>query len=60
MPDCKFSEGVVRLNWVAKWVAAWKRLKTIGLGFRFKMFLPSIVQSTAHSCISVTSQVADQ
>jgi len=27
-----FRKGVVRLNWVAKWVAAWKsRLKTTGL-----------------------------
>jgi len=24
--DWKFSEGVIRLNWVAKWVAVWKRL----------------------------------
>ena len=32
MSDWKFSEGVVRLNWVAKWVAAWKSLlKTTGL-----------------------------
>ena len=31
MSDWKFSEGVVRLNWVAKWVAAWKRLKSTGL-----------------------------
>jgi len=31
MPAWEFSEGVVRLNWVAKWVAAWKRLKTTGL-----------------------------
>ena len=31
MPDRKFSKGFVRLNWVAKWVAAWKRLKTIVL-----------------------------
>ena len=26
-----FRKGVVRLNWVAKWVGAWKRLKTTGL-----------------------------
>ena len=26
-----FRKGVVRLNWVAKWVAALKRLKTTGL-----------------------------
>jgi len=26
-----FRKGVVRLNWVAKWVAAWKRLKITGL-----------------------------
>jgi len=23
-----FRKGVTRLNWVAKWIAAWKRLKT--------------------------------
>ena len=26
-----FRKGVVRLNWFAKWVAAWKRLKLTGL-----------------------------
>jgi len=26
-----FRKGVVRLYWVAKWVAAWKRLKTTGV-----------------------------
>jgi len=31
MPDRKFSEGVVRLTCVAKWVAAWKKLKTTDL-----------------------------
>ena len=31
MFDWNFRKGVVRLNWVAKWVAAWKRLKTTGL-----------------------------
>jgi len=28
----KFRKGVVMLNWVAKWVAAWKRFKTTGFG----------------------------
>jgi len=32
MPDCNFLEGGVRLHWVAKWVAALKRLKTTDLG----------------------------
>jgi len=31
MSHWKFSEGVVRLNCVAKWAAAWKTLKTTGL-----------------------------
>ena len=31
MSDWKFSKGVVRLNWVAKWVTTWKRLRTTGL-----------------------------
>jgi len=31
MPDWKFLEGVVRLNWVEKWLAAWERLKTTDL-----------------------------
>jgi len=31
MPDWNFRKGVVRLNWVAKWAAALKRLKTTGL-----------------------------
>jgi len=34
MPDWKFSEGVVRLNRIAKWIAASKRLKTTGLKSR--------------------------
>ena len=29
--DWKFSEGNYTLNWVAKWVAAWKRLKVSAL-----------------------------
>ena len=37
VPDCKFSEGVVWLNWVAKWVAAWKRSKNTGLGLILKV-----------------------
>ena len=39
MPDWKFSEGVVRLNWGAKWVAAWNRLKTTELNNHFTIHM---------------------
>ena len=32
-----FRKGVFRLNWVAKWVAAWKRLKTTALGVQYTL-----------------------
>jgi len=38
-----FRKGVVRVNWVAKWVAAWKRLKTTGLNWLAKFLYRSAV-----------------
>jgi len=42
VPDWRFSEGVIRLNWVAKWAAAWNRLKTTDLHHNMTSYLYSI------------------
>ena len=42
-----FRKGVVRLNWFAKWVAAWKRLKLTGLEV-LRIFTRKMLVSQLH------------
>ena len=44
-PDWKFSGGVVKLNRVAKWVAAWKSLKTTALKAKWSQRYSSRIET---------------
>ena len=46
-----FRKGVVRSNLVAKWVAAWKRLKTTGLTKQLNKTMPSDSTTTVSSSV---------